>query len=98
MSCLPRSLISKPPDGNSKSLLTVYLIAPDSRQICVLSAATWAVNVAFCCWSCLYCAWSWSYVPCETHAARRTGDRNGSNKPLRLIACVIARWFPLLVG
>jgi len=32
--CFPRSLICHPPDGNSKSLLTVYVIAPCSREIC----------------------------------------------------------------
>lgn len=48
MICFPRLLICQPPERNSRSPLTVYLIAPCS-QICALSAATCADSAAFCC-------------------------------------------------
>src|SRR5262245_14334229 len=75
ISC-PRGAISQEPDRNSKSLLTVYLMAFCSRPTCALSAARSCfraaisvVAAAFCaaddCCSCVYWPCRLVYWPCR---------------------------------
>ena len=58
MTCLPEADICHLPGGKSRSLFTVYLIAPCSRPTWAFSAAICADWAFTCCWSCWFCALS----------------------------------------
>src|SRR5215469_757879 len=78
MTSCPSFDISHEPDRKSRSLLTVYLIAPCSRFTWLLSEAIFWSSAAFCAadwdWSCLYCASRASYSLCHTHPDRKRAE------------------------
>src|SRR5262249_11060752 len=93
----PAWLISQPPDGNNRSLLTVYLIAPCNRltwdfeaAISFDCAASCCDCIATCWWSCSFWAWSASYLLFVTHPASTMVGSSGPTISWRFILAVIA--------
>src|SRR5206468_1264582 len=80
MTCLPEADICHSPGGKSRSLFTVYLIAPCCRPscalcrpICSLCEASCACCACVCCWRDVFWSTTSSYLDPETQPARSAG-------------------------
>src|SRR5947209_20497058 len=91
MTCLPEADICHLPGGKSRSLFTVYLIAPCSRPscalcrpICSLCEASCACCACVCCWRDVFWSTTSSYLDRETQPARSAGiaaDATSARQP-----------------